>query len=128
MTQLATQETTPVVQDLAEPPTPLVFTDSAAAKVADLIAEEGNPELKLRVFVQGGGCSGFQYGFTFDDAVNEDDTLFEKNGVTLLVDSMSFQYLVGAEIDYKEDINGSQFVIKNPNAQTTCGCGSSFSA
>ena len=124
MTELATQ----VVQDLAEPPTPLVFTDSAAAKVADLIAEEGNPELKLRVFVQGGGCSGFQYGFTFDDAVNEDDTLFEKNGVTLLVDSMSFQYLVGAEIDYKEDINGSQFVIKNPNAQTTCGCGSSFSA
>ncbi|MBU3561113.1 MULTISPECIES: iron-sulfur cluster insertion protein ErpA [Polynucleobacter] len=124
MTQLATQP----VQDLAEPPTPLVFTDSAAAKVADLIAEEGNPELKLRVFVQGGGCSGFQYGFTFDDAVNEDDTLFEKNGVTLLVDSMSFQYLVGAEIDYKEDINGSQFVIKNPNAQTTCGCGSSFSA
>jgi iron-sulfur cluster insertion protein len=128
MTQLATQETTPAVQDLAEPPTPLVFTDSAAAKVADLIAEEGNPELKLRVFVQGGGCSGFQYGFTFDDAVNEDDTLFEKNGVTLLVDSMSFQYLVGAEIDYKEDINGSQFVIKNPNATTTCGCGSSFSA
>ena len=124
MTQLATQP----LQDLAEPPTPLVFTDSAAAKVADLIAEEGNPELKLRVFVQGGGCSGFQYGFTFDDAVNEDDTLFEKNGVTLLVDSMSFQYLVGAEIDYKEDINGSQFVIKNPNAQTTCGCGSSFSA
>ncbi|MFM2029946.1 MAG: hypothetical protein RL517_1138 [Pseudomonadota bacterium] len=124
MTELATQ----TVQDLAEPPTPLVFTDSAAAKVADLIAEEGNPELKLRVFVQGGGCSGFQYGFTFDDAVNEDDTLFEKNGVTLLVDSMSFQYLVGAEIDYKEDINGSQFVIKNPNAQTTCGCGSSFSA
>ena len=125
MTQLATQDT---VQDLAEPPVPLVFTDSAAAKVADLIAEEGNPELKLRVFVQGGGCSGFQYGCTFDDAVNEDDTLFEKNGVTLLVDSMSFQYLVGAEIDYKEDINGSQFVIKNPNAQTTCGCGSSFSA
>lgn len=124
MTELATQ----TVQDLAEPPTPLVFTDSAAAKVADLIAEEGNPELKLRVFVQGGGCSGFQYGFTFDDAVNEDDTLFEKNGVTLLVDSMSFQYLVGAEIDYKEDINGSQFVIKNPNATTTCGCGSSFSA
>jgi iron-sulfur cluster insertion protein len=128
MTQLATQETAQPTQDLAEPPTPLVFTDSAAAKVADLIAEEGNPELKLRVFVQGGGCSGFQYGFTFDDAVNEDDTLFEKNGVTLLVDSMSFQYLVGAEIDYKEDINGSQFVIKNPNATTTCGCGSSFSA
>ncbi len=124
MTQVATNP----AQDLTEPPVPLVFTDSAAAKVADLIAEEGNPDLKLRVFVQGGGCSGFQYGFTFDDAVNEDDTLFEKNGVTLLVDSMSFQYLVGAEIDYKEDINGSQFVIKNPNAQTTCGCGSSFSA
>ena len=124
MTQVAIEP----VQDLAEPPTPLLFTDSAAAKVADLIAEEGNPELKLRVFVQGGGCSGFQYGFTFDDAVNEDDTLFEKNGVTLLVDSMSFQYLVGAEIDYKEDINGSQFVIKNPGATSTCGCGSSFSA
>ena len=113
---------------LAEPPIPLIFTDSAAAKVADLIAEEGNTDLKLRVFVQGGGCSGFQYGFTFDEAVNEDDTTFEKNGVTLLVDSMSFQYLVGAEIDYKEDINGLQFVIKNPNASTTCGCGSSFSA
>ena len=113
---------------LAEPPIPLIFTDSAAAKVADLIAEEGNTDLKLRVFVQGGGCSGFQYGFTFDEAVNEDDTTFEKNGVTLLVDSMSFQYLVGAEIDYKEDINGSQFVIKNPNATTTCGSGSSFSA
>jgi iron-sulfur cluster insertion protein len=124
MTQVATTQSS----DLAEPPIPLVFTDSAAAKVADLIAEEGNSELKLRVFVQGGGCSGFQYGFTFDDAVNEDDTAFDKNGVTLLVDSMSFQYLVGAEIDYKEDINGSQFVIKNPNATTTCGCGSSFSA
>jgi iron-sulfur cluster insertion protein len=124
MTQVATTQS----NELAEPPIPLVFTDSAAAKVADLIAEEGNPELKLRVFVQGGGCSGFQYGFTFDDAVNEDDTAFDKNGVTLLVDSMSFQYLVGAEIDYKEDINGSQFVIKNPNATTTCGCGSSFSA
>ena len=111
-----------------EPPMPLIFTDSAVAKVADLIAEEGNPDLKLRVFVQGGGCSGFQYGFTFDEAVNEDDTLITKNNVTLLIDSMSFQYLVGAEIDYKEDINGSQFVIKNPNATTTCGCGSSFSA
>jgi iron-sulfur cluster insertion protein len=111
-----------------EPPMPLIFTDSAVAKVADLIAEEGNPDLKLRVFVQGGGCSGFQYGFTFDEAVNEDDTLVTKDNVTLLIDSMSFQYLVGAEIDYKEDINGSQFVIKNPNATTTCGCGSSFSA
>ena len=108
-------------------PEPIVFTDSAAAKVADLIAEEGNPELKLRVFVTGGGCSGFQYGFTFDETVNEDDSTLEKNGVKLLIDSMSYQYLVGAEIDYKEDLEGAQFVIKNPNAQTTCGCGSSFS-
>jgi len=108
-------------------PAPLVFTDSAAAKVADLVAEEGNPELKLRVFVQGGGCSGFQYGFTFDEAVNEDDTQMSKNGVTLLIDAMSYQYLVGAEIDYKEDLEGAQFVIRNPNATTTCGCGSSFS-
>ena len=113
--------------DLQAPPTPILFTDSAAAKVKDLLIEEGNANLKLRVFVQGGGCSGFQYGFTFDEDVNEDDTEFLKNGVTLLVDSMSFQYLVGAEIDYKEDIEGSQFVIRNPNATTTCGCGSSFS-
>ena len=120
-------QTTQNIENL-EPPMPLIFTDSAVAKVADLIAEEGNPDLKLRVFVQGGGCSGFQYGFTFDEAVNEDDTLVTKDNVTLLIDSMSFQYLVGAEIDYKEDINGSQFVIKNPNATTTCGCGSSFSA
>ena len=109
-------------------PVPLVFTDSAADKVRDLVAEEGNPDLKLRVFVQGGGCSGFQYGFTFDEAVNEDDTQMQKNGVTLLIDSMSLQYLMGAEIDYKEDLQGAQFVIKNPNATTTCGCGSSFSA
>ena len=113
--------------DLQAPPTPILFTDSAAAKVKDLLIEEGNANLKLRVFVQGGGCSGFQYGFTFDDDVNEDDTTLEKNGVSLLVDPMSFQYLVGAEIDYKEDIEGSQFVIRNPNATTTCGCGSSFS-
>ena len=111
-----------------EMPAPLVFSDAAAAKVRALIEEEKNPELKLRVFVQGGGCSGFQYGFTFDEAVNEDDTSMEKNGVTLLIDSMSYQYLVGAEIDYKEDLEGAQFVIKNPNATTTCGCGSSFSA
>ena len=110
-----------------EPPVPLVFTDSAANKVKELVDEEGNPELKLRVFVQGGGCSGFQYGFTFDEAVNEDDTVMDKSGVQLLIDSMSYQYLVGAEIDYKDDINGAQFVIKNPNATTTCGCGSSFS-
>lgn len=113
--------------DLQAPPTPLVFTDSAAAKVKDLMLEEGNPELKLRVFVQGGGCSGFQYGFTFDEAVNDDDTVLDKDGVKLLVDPMSFQYLVGAEIDYKEDLEGAQFVIRNPNASTTCGCGSSFS-
>lgn len=106
---------------------PLVFTDSAADKVAELIDEEGNPELKLRVFVQGGGCSGFQYGFTFDEITNEDDMELEKKGVSLLIDAMSFQYLIGAEIDYKEDLNGAQFVIKNPNATTTCGCGSSFS-
>jgi iron-sulfur cluster insertion protein len=108
-------------------PSPILFTDSAAAKVADLIAEEGNPDLKLRVFVQGGGCSGFQYGFTFDEVVNDDDTIMMKNGVSLLIDAMSYQYLVGAEIDYKEDLQGAQFVIKNPNATTTCGCGSSFS-
>lgn len=106
---------------------PINFSDNAAAKVAQLIAEEGNPDLKLRVFVQGGGCSGFQYGFTFDEIVNEDDTTMIKNGVQLLVDSMSYQYLIGAEIDYKDELEGSQFVIKNPNATTTCGCGSSFS-
>ena len=110
-----------------EMPAPILFTDSAAAKVADLIAEEGNPELKLRVFVTGGGCSGFQYGFTFDEIANDDDTLVEKEGVQLLVDPMSYQYLVGAEIDYQESLQGSQFVIKNPNASSTCGCGSSFS-
>ncbi len=113
---------------VTEMPSPLVLTDSAATKVKQLIEEEGIPELKLRVFVTGGGCSGFQYGFTFDEAVNDDDTVVEKNGVQLLIDPMSFQYLVGAEIDYKEGLDGAQFVIKNPNATTTCGCGSSFSA
>ncbi len=108
-------------------PSPIIFTDSAAQKVAQLIEEEGNPDLKLRVFVQGGGCSGFQYGFTFDEIVNEDDTTMVKNGVQLLIDSMSYQYLVGAEIDYKDDLEGAQFVIKNPTATSTCGCGSSFS-
>jgi len=116
------------METLTETPDILVFTDSAANKVRELIDEEGNPELKLRVFVTGGGCSGFQYGFTFDEAVNEDDTALEKNGVTLLIDSMSYQYLVGAEIDYTEGLEGSQFVIRNPNATSTCGCGSSFSA
>ena len=108
-------------------PAPLVFTDSAANKVRELIQEEGNPELKLRVFVTGGGCSGFQYGFTFDETANEDDSVMVKNGVTLLIDPMSYQYLVGAEIDYSEGLEGAQFVIKNPNATSTCGCGSSFS-
>ena len=107
---------------------PLVFTDNAVRKVKELIDEEGSPDLKLRVFVTGGGCSGFQYGFTFDEEVNDDDTIVEKGGVQLLIDSMSYQYLVGAEIDYKDDLEGAQFVIKNPNATTTCGCGSSFSA
>lgn len=108
-------------------PSPLVLTDSAASKIKQLIAEENNPGLMLRVFVSGGGCSGFQYGFTFEEHANEDDTRIEKDGVTLLIDPLSYQYLTGAEIDYKEDLNGAQFVIKNPNARTTCGCGSSFS-
>ena len=106
---------------------PFVFTDNAANKVKELIEEEGNPALKLRVFVTGGGCSGFQYGFTFDEEVAEDDTTMEKNGVQLLIDPMSYQYLVGAEIDYTDGLDGSQFVIRNPNASSTCGCGSSFS-
>lgn len=108
------------------PPPALNFTDAAAAKVAELIREESNPNLKLRVFVQGGGCSGFQYGFTFDEAVEDGDTQVSNQGVTLLIDPMSVQYLMGAEIDYREDLEGSQFVIRNPNASTTCGCGSSF--
>ncbi len=106
---------------------PLVFTDSAAAKVKQLIAEEGNDALKLRVFISGGGCSGFQYGFTFDETMNEGDTEVENIGVSLLIDPMSMQYLVGAEIDYKTGIEGEHFIIRNPNATTTCGCGSSFS-
>ena len=109
-------------------PSPLLFTDAAAGKVKELIDEENNPDLKLRVFVQGGGCSGFQYGFTFDEHTNEDDTVVENGGVTLLIDPMSYQYLVGAEIDYTEGLEGAQFVIRNPNATSTCGCGSSFSA
>jgi iron-sulfur cluster insertion protein len=109
-------------------PDPLVFTQNAANKVKQLIDEEGNPGLKLRVFVTGGGCSGFQYGFTFDEDVSDDDTTLNKGGVTLLVDPMSLQYLMGAEIDYQENVEGAQFVIKNPNATSTCGCGSSFSA
>ena len=112
-------------------PDPITFTDAAVAKVKSLMDEEGNPDLKLRVFVQGGGCAGFQYGFTFDETQNEQaagcTAVMQKGGVTLLIDSMSYQYLVGAKIDYKEGLSGEQFVIDNPNAVTTCGCGSSFS-
>jgi iron-sulfur cluster insertion protein len=107
--------------------TPLFFSDSAVAKVRELIEEEENPDLKLRVFVTGGGCSGFQYGFSFDENQEDDDTVIERDGVKLLVDSMSYQYLVGATIDYQEGLQGSQFVVQNPNASSTCGCGSSFS-
>ena len=110
----------------AEDMSPLNFTDAAAAKVKTLIEEENNEALKLRVFVSGGGCSGFQYGFTFDENLNDGDTSVVKNGVTLLIDPMSYQYLVGADIDYSEGLEGAQFVIRNPNATTTCGCGSSF--
>ena len=109
-------------------PAPLVFTDAAAGKVKQLIEEEKNDKLKLRVFVSGGGCSGFQYGFTFDEELQDGDTSVVNGGVTLLIDPMSYQYLVGAEIDYTEGLEGAQFVIRNPNAKTTCGCGSSFSA
>ena len=108
-------------------PEPINFTDNAVKKVKELIKEEGTPDLKLRVFVSGGGCSGFQYGFTFEETENEDDTKVTKDSVTLLIDPMSLQYLTGAEIDYQDNVQGSQFVIKNPNATTTCGCGSSFS-
>lgn len=112
---------------ITDTPSPLLFTENAASKVKELIEEEGTPDLKLRVFVSGGGCSGFQYGFTFDETTNDDDTLVERDGVTLLIDPMSLQYLAGAEIDYTDGLQGSQFVIRNPNATTTCGCGSSFS-
>lgn len=106
---------------------PIYFSDSAATKVKGLIAEEENPQLKLRVYVTGGGCSGFQYGFTFDEKVNEGDTLIENSGVTLLVDSMSLQYLIGGTVDYTDGLEGSRFLVSNPNATATCGCGSSFS-
>ncbi len=115
---------TPTYLDAAE--APLVFTAAAAGKVGELIAEEGNPALKLRVYITGGGCSGFQYGFNFDEERAEDDLAVERDGVVLLVDPLSLQYLDGAEIDYAESLSGAQFVIRNPNAKTTCGCGSSF--
>jgi len=105
---------------------PLQFSPAAASKVRELIAEEGNAELKLRVYIQGGGCSGFQYGFEFDEQQGEDDVAVQTDGVTLLVDPLSLQYLMGAEVDYSESLHGAQFVIRNPNAKTTCGCGSSF--
>ena len=108
------------------PPPSVVFTDAAAHKVGELISEEDNPNLMLRVFISGGGCSGFQYGFTFDESIEDGDSQVENQGVTLLIDPMSVQYLMGAEIDYKEDLQGAQFIIRNPNAKTTCGCGSSF--
>ncbi len=106
---------------------PLQFTEAAAKKVGLLISEEENPALKLRVYITGGGCSGFQYGFTFDDKVNEGDTLIEKQGVVLVVDPMSLQYLAGGSVDYTEGLQGSRFIVTNPNARTTCSCGSSFS-
>jgi len=112
----------------AAPPPPVVFTDAAAHKVGELIKEEQNDELKLRVFISGGGCSGFQYGFTFDEKIEEGDSEVVNMGVTLVIDPMSVQYLMGAEIDYKEDLQGAQFIIRNPNATTTCGCGQSFTA
>jgi iron-sulfur cluster insertion protein len=115
---------TPDYQGLAAP---LSFTAAAAAKVAELVREEGNPALKLRVYINGGGCSGFQYGFSFDEQQAEDDLVVERDGTVLLVDPLSLQYLMGAEIDYAESLSGAQFVIRNPNAKTTCGCGSSFS-
>ena len=118
----------PTMNQVATSSAPLVFTSAAAGKVAQLITEEGNADLMLRVYIQGGGCSGFQYGFTFDEQVNEGDEEVVTDGVKLLIDPMSMQYLAGAEIDYTEGLQGAQFVIRNPNATTTCGCGSSFSA
>ena len=112
---------------MSTPEMPIKFTDAAATKVKTLITEEENPELKLRVYVTGGGCSGFQYGFTFDEKINEGDMTIEKQGVVMVVDPMSIQYLVGGEVDYIEGLEGSRFLVNNPNATTTCGCGSSFS-
>ena len=114
-----------IMENYQEPQ--IVFTDSASAKVKSLIEEEENNQLKLRVFISGGGCSGFQYGFTFDENIQDGDLTVQKNGVTLVVDPTSYQYLINAEIDYSEGLEGAQFIIKNPNATTTCGCGSSFS-
>src|ERR1700678_1332466 len=128
MVMNASHESLPGADPAPLPPDVLVFTDAAAGKVGELIREEANPNLKLLVFVSGGGCSGFQYGFTLDEKIEDGDFCVENRGVQLLVDPMSAQYLMGAEIDYKEDLQGAQFVIRNPNAKTSCGCGSSFSA
>jgi iron-sulfur cluster insertion protein len=114
---------TPTYQQIE---TPIQFSAAAAAKVAELIRDEGNDSLNLRVYIQGGGCSGFQYGFEFDESRADDDVAVLRDGVTLLVDPLSLQYLLGAEVDYTESLHGAQFVIRNPNAKTTCGCGSSF--
>ncbi len=121
------QTETPIASEAAPPP-PVVFTDAAAQKVGELIKEEQNDALKLRVFISGGGCSGFQYGFTFDEKIEDGDSEVVNSGVSLVIDPMSVQYLMGAEIDYKEDLQGAQFIIRNPNATTTCGCGQSFTA
>jgi len=125
--KIAKKVTIAEISEDEDMPDPLLFTEEAAAKVKSLIEEEENDALMLRVFVSGGGCSGFQYGFTFDESITDGDTVIEKGGVKLLIDPMSFQYLVGGEIDYTEGLEGAQFVIRNPNATTTCGCGSSFS-
>ena len=108
-------------------PNEIRLTDTAVSKIRALVADEGNSKLKLRVYITGGGCSGFQYGFSFDESVSEDDMVVERGGVTALIDAMSYQYLVGSEVDYSEGLEGSRFVVNNPNAESTCGCGSSFS-
>jgi iron-sulfur cluster insertion protein len=110
----------------SEMPSPIIFTEAAAAKVSELIAEEGNDQLKLRVFITGGGCSGFQYGFSFDEETAEDDAVIETDGATVVVDAMSYPYLAGSQVDYLEGLEGARFVVNNPNATTTCGCGASF--
>lgn len=122
-----TPSTPPVMPTFAEGQPPLIISDAVVSKVGELLAEENDPNLRLRIFVTGGGCSGFQYGFSFDDAAKEDDLEVERGAIKVLVDAMSLQYLAGAEIDYEDSLEGSRFVIRNPNATSTCGCGSSFS-
>jgi len=119
--------TSNIVQDSAASQARVGLSDSALAKVRQLLEDEDNQTLKLRVFISGGGCSGFSYGFTFDDEIAEDDAVFERDGITLLVDALSYEYLLGSEVDYREDLTGAQFVVNNPNAASTCGCGNSFS-